>query len=48
MPYHFSTLTEVLQANSCTIALAVLTIYAVDFAINAGQSIKVKQAMGRD
>ena len=25
-----------LQAKSCTIALAVLTIYVVDFAINAG------------
>ena len=25
-----------LQAKSCTIALAVLSIYAVDFAINAG------------
>lgn len=25
------------QARSCTIALAVLSIYAVDFAINAGQ-----------
>ena len=25
-----------LQAKSCTIALAVITIYAVDFAINAG------------
>ena len=27
---------EGLQAKSCTIALAVLSIYAVDFAINAG------------
>ena len=26
-----------LQAKSCTIALAVLSIYAVDFAINAGR-----------
>ena len=28
------------QAKSCTIALAVLSIYAVDFAINAGQSVE--------
>ena len=28
--------THGLQAKSCTIALAVLSIYAVDFAINAG------------
>ena len=27
-----------IQAKSCTIALAVLAIYAVDFAINAGSS----------
>lgn len=27
------------QVRSCTIALAVLSIYAVDFAINAGQRI---------
>ena len=33
-------LTIWLQAKSCTIALAVLSIYAVDFAINAGLIVK--------
>ena len=34
-----------LQAKSCTIALAVLTIYVVDFAINAGWcSARTEQA----
>lgn len=30
---------QVMQAKSCTIGLAVLSIYAVDFAINAGISL---------
>ena len=32
-------LTQKRQKRSCTIALAVLSIYAVDFAINAGESL---------
>ena len=39
-PWTYSSFTasayQSLQAKSCTIALAVLSIYAVDFAINAG------------